>query len=27
VVNMAQEAKDPLGRCERSPGTRSPLGE
>lgn len=27
VVNMAKEAKDPLGRCERSAGTKSPLGD
>lgn len=27
VVNMAREAKDPLGRCERSAGLKSPLGD
>ncbi len=27
VVNMAKEAKDPLGRCERSAGLKSPLGD
>ncbi len=27
VVNMAKEAKDPLGRCERSAGLNSPLGD
>ncbi|HLN64580.1 MAG TPA: DUF512 domain-containing protein, partial [Symbiobacteriaceae bacterium] len=27
VVNMAKEVKDPLGRCERSAGLKSPLGD
>jgi putative radical SAM enzyme (TIGR03279 family) len=27
VVNMAREEKDPLGKCERSPGLTSPLGD
>lgn len=27
VVNMAKEEKDPLGRCERSAGLKSPLGD
>lgn len=27
VVNMAREAKDPLGKCVRSPGLKSPLGD
>ncbi|HEY8346286.1 MAG TPA: DUF512 domain-containing protein [Symbiobacteriaceae bacterium] len=27
VVNMARQEKDPLGRCVRSPGLTSPLGE
>jgi putative radical SAM enzyme (TIGR03279 family) len=27
VVNMAKEAKDPLGKCERSAGLKSPLGD
>lgn len=27
VVNMSREAKDPLGRCVRSPGEFSPLGD
>jgi hypothetical protein len=27
VVNMPKEEKDPLGRCERSAGLKSPLGD